>query len=296
MKKGWLLLWSYLSMFLSCEAKRQEDSVIVLPTDKSLLWKVSGNDMKSPSYIFGTMHLICKDDYLWTAAMNKSLESVKEVCFEMDMDDPNIFQEIAMGMIDTNGVQLKNYFSEEDYTLLTRYLADSLHLDINFISSLKPAALISILATDSYQCADMVSYESNILDEAQKLKMNVTGLETAGEQLALLESISTDTIVHEVVAMLRGEKAKNEHEYDDLIKHYKAQDIQQLYTLMKDADPNEMDLNAFLDKRNSRWIERIEEHMEQQPVFFAVGAGHLWGNNGILNLLKNKGYKIEAVK
>jgi uncharacterized protein YbaP (TraB family) len=55
-------------------------------------------------------------------------------------------------------------------------------------------------------------------------------------------------------------------------------------------------MDAFLDERNKKWIERMEERMEQKPVFFAVGAGHLLGENGLIQLLRNSGYTVVPMK
>src|SRR5689334_20196089 len=91
----------------------------------SLLWKVSNKEMKKASYLFGTIHLICEEDYLWTNAMKKSLSASEAICFEMDMDDPTLMTQVAMGMLDQSGKQLKDYFTEEQYTRLAKFVEDS---------------------------------------------------------------------------------------------------------------------------------------------------------------------------
>lgn len=294
MRKWWMFFWGCLSLVYHGNAS-EKDSLLNIAKNRSLLWRITGNDMKKPSYLFGTMHAICKDDYVWTPAMKRSLKAAKEVCFEMDMDDPSLMTEAAKGMIDYSGKTLQDYFSEEDYKSLERYFADSLGVNIAMFPRLKPAALVSVLAQSGLACTNMVSYEANIMEEAKKLKMEITGLERPEEQIALLESLPTDTIINEVLRMIQG-KQGNGNEYEHLVKAYKAQDIATLYALMTEADQTKLSLNTFLDERNTKWIERMEERMDQQPVFFAIGAGHLWGDNGVINLLWQKGYKVEAVK
>lgn len=295
MRKWWILFWGCVSLIYNNCSASERDSLQNAIKNRSLLWRITGNDMKRPSYIFGTMHMICKDDYVWTPAMKKSLKASKEVCFEMDMDDPSLMTEVATGMIDYSGKTLQDYFSEEDYKILERYFADSLEVNIAMFTQLKPTALVTFLAQEGLACNNMVSYEIRIMEEAKKLKLEVTGLEHPQEQIALLESLPTDTIIHEVLRMIKG-KQNNADEYERLVKAYKMQDIATLYSLMTETDQNKISLNAFLDERNIKWIERMEERMDQQPVFFAIGAGHLWGTNGVINLLREKGYKIQAVK
>src|ERR1700744_1666000 len=76
----------------------------------SLLWRISGKGLDKPSYLFGTMHLICADDFIWTSKMRESLEKSKKVCFEMDLDDPKTMMDVAAGMMDKDGKKLSSYF------------------------------------------------------------------------------------------------------------------------------------------------------------------------------------------
>jgi uncharacterized protein YbaP (TraB family) len=85
-------------------------------------------------------------------------------------------------------------------------------------------------------------------------------------------------------------------EYTAMVSAYKSQDLPALYKQMEDSKDLQNELGVFLDDRNKRWIPRMENKMKGNSVFFAVGAGHLWGNNGVINLLRKAGYKVEAVK
>jgi uncharacterized protein YbaP (TraB family) len=160
---------------------------------------------------------------------------------------------------------------------------------------MKPAALQSLFATRAVACSNPVSYEANIMDEAKKLKKNITGLEEASEQLALFDSMPQDSIVSDLVKMAR-DYSKERTEFNRMLAAYKKQDLQALHQIIEESRTSSDDLNAFLDERNKKWIERMEGKMEQQPVFFAVGAGHLPGENGIIQLLRNEGYSVEPVR
>jgi uncharacterized protein len=265
------------------------------PDNRSLLWKISGNDMKKASFVFGTIHLICKEDYLWTAAMKKSLKQCKEVCLEMDIDDPGVMMDIATGMADNSGKTLKEYFSESDYAIIERFVKDSLGMNIGMFARMKPAALQALFATRVVTCDMPVSYETTIMEEARKQKISVTGLEEPQEQLALFDSTPEDSVVKELLLMAKDYSAER-MEYREMVDAYKKQDLPMLYEIIQKAKVSGEDMNAFVDERNRKWIGRMEERMEQRPVFFAVGAGHLWGENGVINLLRQAGYKVEPVK
>lgn len=275
--------------------KAATKDTVILETTNSLLWKIMGNQMKQPSYLFGTMHLICKEDYIWTPAMERAFQASNELCLEMDMDDPMVMLQIAQGMVDASGKSLSEYFSAEDYSLVQQYFYDKLQLSNAILASLKPTALMMLMVTDGITCSEKQSYETELMQEAQKLKKNIVGLETPQEQLKLLENTPSDSVASALLKMIKLPKSSDDNDYPVLVAAYKKQNLSKLNMLIKKTDQNNISLNAFLDERNMKWIERMEERMDQQPTFFAVGAGHLYGVNGVLQLLKEKGYKVAPV-
>lgn len=263
-------------------------------SNRSLLWKIEGKGLSKPSYLFGTIHIICSDDYFWTDQMQKCFQAADKVCLEMDMDDPALLTEIATGMVDKNGKQLKDYFTPAEYKKLSDYMRDSVGTDIRFVQQMKPAILLSLFASKSLDCATQVSYESNIMEDAKKENKEIIGLEAAKEQLDLFNNIPTDSIVKEVLQSI-DQPADSRKEYAELVAAYKAQDLPKLYELIQNSNDVGEDTGEFLDARNKKWIGRISEKMKTNSVFFAVGAGHLWGQNGVIQLLKNTGYSVTPV-
>lgn len=261
----------------------------------SLLWKISSKEMRTPSYLFGTIHIICAEDYIWTNAMKKSLEATEEVCLEMDMDNPSLTMDVIQGLRDNSGKTLEDHFGKENYAKLKRYLLDSMGVNIDAFAQMKPMVLPLLFSTSEFDCDSTVSYESNLVSAASLQNKEVTGLETVKEQIDLLDRIPTDSIVSELMNVVNGTDNCTE-EYSEMINAYKKQDIVKLHELILKSKEMGDDLNMFLDERNEKWIERMTERMDQHAVFFAVGAGHLWGENGLINLLRNAGYTVEPIK
>lgn len=262
---------------------------------KSLLWAISGKGMKEKSYLFGTIHLICPQDYIWTDAMKQSLLKSKEVCFEMDMDDPNIMMQIAAGMIDQSGKKLKDYFSPADYEKLEKYVKDSLGMNIELFQQMKPVALQTLFSTQSSDCSNPISYENNIMEAAKTDKKEITGLETVSEQLDLFDNMPVDSVIKDIVDLLNG-KNTDKGDFKKLTTAYKNQDLPELGKLIKESGASDKDIDGFLDVRNEKWIPRMIEKMDKTSVFFAVGAGHLYGDNGLISLLKKEGYTVTPIK
>lgn len=251
--------------------------------------------MTQPSYLFGTIHVICPADYLWTTKMIAALNESKKVCFEMDLDDPNVMMQVATAMMDKNGKNLKDYFTAEQYDKLARYVKDSLGSDITMFQQFKPVALETLMEGKTAGCDNPVSYEEKIMATAKQGNKEVLGLETPQEQIAVLETIPVDSVIKDVMDVVNN-KQQDAGDYDKMISAYKNQDLPALYAILKDSkEMGGNDMKNFLDERNKKWIDRMADKMEQSSVFFAVGAGHLWGTNGVINLLRKAGYKVEPI-
>lgn len=264
--------------------------------DKSLLWQISKKDLRKPSYLFGTIHIICKQDYLWTPVMKKSFKDAEEVCFEMNLDDPNMMMQIAMGVMSTDGKRLKEYFNEADYQKLTKYVSDSLKMDISMFEQMKPIALETLFSTNTNSlCDSPQSYENNIMAEAQQQKKEIVGLETVSEQLDLFDNLPIDSVIKDIMSAVNG-KSDDQSEYQKLVAAYKKQDLPALYKYIKESGELDKDLGGFLDVRNEKWIPKMTTMMDSHSMFFAVGAGHLYGDNGLISLLRKAGYTVTPLK
>jgi len=265
--------------------------------DNSLLWRISGKGLAKPSYLFGTIHLVCRNDYFWTDAMKQSFDKSDKLCLEMDMDDMNVMMAASAGLMDRSGKKLSSYFTPEQYKLLGTYAKDSLGLDISMLEMMKPVALQTLMATRSVaSCDDAVSYEDSIMKSAQASNKEIMGLESPEDQLKALESIPTDSVIKGVMDVVEHKETGEDHEYEEMMAAYKAQDITKLHTIIMQSDEFGNATTTLVDDRNKKWIKIMPGMMNKSSIFFAVGAGHLWGQNGVISLLKKDGYKVEPVK
>jgi len=260
-----------------------------------LLWKISGKDLKSPSYILGTIHLICPEDYIWTDAMQQALSASEKVAFELDMDDPGLQMKVALGMSEQNGKSLKDYFSESEYEQFSEFTQENLGASLSMFDHMKPVALMSMISMKAVDCANPVSYEEKIMELATEADKEIVGLESAEDQLRIFNEMNSDSTAKQLISSLNDwEKMKTQ--YKELLSFYKKQDMEGLYKMVLDSPDFKDNLDVLLFDRNERWIPKIEDLAKAQSMFFAVGAGHLWGDKGVLHLLRNAGYKVEGVR
>ncbi len=264
--------------------------------ENSLLWKVSGKGLAKPSYLFGTIHMICPADYLWTDAMKSSLDKADKLCLEMDMDDMSVIMAATTGMMETSGKKLSSYFTAEQYKLVKRYAKDSLGLDLGLMEMMKPVALQVLMATRGAVCDDAISYEENLMKKVKDDNKEVIGLESAEDQLKALESIPVDSVVKDIVDAAEGKGMADDGEFAKMVAAYKQQDLHKLYDMIMDAGEFGMSTDVLIDDRNKKWAAAMPGMMSKNSVFFAVGAGHLWGDKGVIKLLQAQGYKVEPLK
>ncbi|KAK6022721.1 GumN protein [Ostertagia ostertagi] len=190
---------------------------------------------------------------------------------------------------------LKDYFSADQYARLNAFANDSLGINLAMLQQMKPVMLQTLFTTKAISCMIPVSYEANIMEEAKRQQLNVSGLEAAEEQLNVLNSMQDDTVAQSLVQMADS-FSESRAAFQKMLAAYKAQDLPALYDQIKESKELGDDLGVFLDDRNEKWIPRMQDKMKNKPVFFAVGAGHLWGDQGVINLLREAGYVVEAVK
>ncbi|RYZ48278.1 MAG: TraB/GumN family protein [Sphingobacteriales bacterium] len=262
--------------------------------NKSLLWKISGKGLKKPSYLFGTIHMICTADYVWTPAMDKALQSSERVAFEMDMDDPQLQTQMATGLMLKDGKKLKDLYSEADYQKLSAFAAKN-GLPLEMMQQYSPFALVSFLYMKALTCPMPASYEGNITGLAQAQKKEILGLETVEEQVAVIEKMNMDSLAG-MVLNITNDMDSFKNTFNQILAVYKKQDLPELYKLFLESPDYKDDLNALLFDRNRKWVPAIEKLVGQQSTFVAVGAGHLWGGEGVISLLRQAGYTVEPVK
>ena len=154
---------------------------------KSLLWEISGNDLKTPSYLFGTIHLIAKKDFFMSDLVKNRFAQTSQLALEIDMNDPTIMVKMMSGMMMEDGKTLKDVLGEEDYALLGKYFKDSLGMGLMLFDRMKPILLSTMMMEKGME--EVVSYENVFLEMAKENQMEIKGLETAEFQMSMLDSI-----------------------------------------------------------------------------------------------------------
>lgn len=312
-----ILFATLLVIFLSaCKTKAQQNGTAVkaatvaqIEDKNSLLWEISGKNLKKPSYLYGTIHLIPKNDFFLSDATKKVFDASQKVTFEINMKEMN--NPMAMISIFTkalmpNGKTLKDLLNAEDYGLVQRKF-DSIGMPLKMLERIKPMFLSVMLGTDGEkitaegggisESSKSTSYEMEFLQMGEKQKKEFGGLETVEFQMGIFDSIPYKVQAEMLVKTIKNGNSGSD-DLGKMVEMYKKQDIEAMSKMLQSDDQNELAgyENMLINSRNSNWIPLMAKAMSEKITFFAVGAGHLGGENGVVNLLKKEGYTVKPLK
>ena len=284
MKKILFLVFGLFSIFNQAQ-----------PLEKALLWKISGNGLEKPSYLFGTIHATC--DATLDAATLKALEETKQLYLEIDMDDPMLQMQMMQGMAMKDGVTISSLVSEEEFIVIDEFLQKNIGMSAKMINTFKPFMLSSMLLPKLLDC-EFQSVEMELMKVTKAQSEEVYGLETIGDQLQVFDKIPYKDQVEELLKTAKSDLSKEKEEMNKVMEVYKTKDIEKMLVVMDESDNKVSADNkdVLLVNRNRNWIPVIEKVIKSTPTFFGVGAAHLAGDDGVIKLLRKQGYKVEAVK
>ena len=276
------------TLFISLFSNAQE-------LEKSLLWKISGNGLKKPSYLFGTIHLTC-DTSLDANTLN-ALETTEQLYLELDMDDKSIQMKLMKLMMMKDGAKLSTLLSPEDFKILDEFMKKNLNMSAKLFDSFKPFMISSMLFPKMLDCKSQ-SVESELMKITKEQNEEIFGLEKAEDQMKVFDEISYQDQADELLKTVKDNLEKDKKEFQEMITIYQNKDIEGMLKMMSDSDNKITSENQdiLLNDRNKKWIPIMVKIMKDKPTFFGVGAAHLAGENGVIKLLRKKGYKVEAVK
>ena len=276
------------TLFISLFSNAQE-------LEKSLLWKISGNGLKKPSYLFGTIHLTC-DSSLDANTLN-ALEATEQLYLELDMDDKSIQMQMMKLMMMKDGAKLSTLLSPEDFKILDEFMKKNLNMSVKLFDSFKPFMISSMLFPKMLDCKSQ-SVESELMKITKEQNEEIFGLEIAEDQMKVFDEISYQDQAEELLKTVKDNLEKDKKEFIEMMTIYQNKDIEGMLKMMSDSDNKITSENQdiLLNNRNKNWIPIMVKIMKDKPTFFGVGAGHLAGEEGVIKLLRKKGYKVEAIQ
>lgn len=263
-------------------------------TSNTLLWKIEGKKVKKDCYIFGTIHLIYKEQFYFPDELKNLVVKSDQVVLEIG----NINQMEALQYMMLEKGTIFDYFTPEQGDSILVWAKEYLGAEPEqfkmALGKMKPFAVVQ-LASQKDLVGKIESYDLKIQSIAVEKDIPVSGLETIAQQMAIFDNM--DTLQQREMVM---EFVRNPHKQDSTMQEmfdiYLKQNVDEMYQyISREGGSIMQSSDELLDKRNQNWIPQIEELVKKKSTFIAVGAGHLGGEGGVLRLLEKQGYKLTPV-
>jgi uncharacterized protein YbaP (TraB family) len=266
------------------------DIFLIKVHSQSLLWKISRGDIEAASYLYGTIHIKDKRVFEFSDSVLLAFEKCDAFAIEVDLSPENLAL-LSQKMILPDDLTLKDLFTEEEYQLVKAVVEDIIGVDILLFNKLKPIAILSLVMNFQFANDVDVSVDEYFYRKATAEDKEIIGIETIEEQLEILETIPNDYIIDYFKNI---DHAKEDMEI--IIKLYQSAELEKMLEMMQKDKSMVMIQKNLLTDRNRKMSERIQAMIGERPAFIAIGAGHLPGKEGIINMLAEAGYKIEPVR
>ena len=287
-----------ISFLLTFNSIAQEIKQTPYPMEKgSLLWEITGNDLSQSSYLFGTMHLIEKEYFLFPKKLKKTLLKSDVLVMELaGLTD----QTKAMQYIMLKGDKtFFDFFNQSETDSIYVWAQEKMGMDSTMFkmafNKFKPFVVTQAAMQMSF-AGKTESYEQTFEKIAKEEEIELKGLETIEFQISLFDDLTDEQQAEMIMESIRTPDEATQF-MKRMMQLYANQYVDALYQLMEEEGGVISEEQAsFLDERNANWIPLIEDIIKTQRAFIAVGAGHLGGPKGVIRLLEARGYELKPVK
>lgn len=275
--------------------------VFSLNANAQLFWKVSGNGLSKPSYLFGTHHLIEKEripDFDKIAAV---VLQADVVVGEMDMSNMLGMQIKMVKACIMKDTTMHDLLTQDEYALVDSRMKDVVGKGLDKLGMMKPVMLSTMYELMLYMKQNNLKKEPEAVDivlqnKGKKAKKKIVGLETIDQQVNILFNSSSLKQQAEGLVEAVKDKEKSLDIIGKLNEAYLAGDLKALSQLVNEEQQmTEADKKVMITDRNNNWIGQLKALMPKQSCFVAVGCMHLAEEAGLVQQLKNAGYVVEPV-
>ena len=278
-------------------------SLMCLTSNAQLVWKISGNGIKKPSYILGTHHG-CPFTYCDSIpGLMKAFDKVDNIIGEINMIEfaemsPERMQKMQAMMMMPADTSLLSLFSTEEAAKVNEWLGKKMGASLEMLSVMKPMTIMVTVQNKEMmevipEIATMTTIDKYMQTLGQRKGKTIGELETADYQMELLYGNSLEEQADALLEMIDHGDSKGL--LQQLTNAYKSQNLDTLWKVFQEQMTG-YEYDAIVKVRNLNWEKQMKELLPKQTTLFVVGAGHLPGEYGMINLLREAGYKVKPVK
>jgi uncharacterized protein len=295
---------------LYAEVRKSADAMV---NNRGLLWKIEDAEHpdRAPSYLFGTIHLTDDRVAKMPAAAEKAFNETSRVAIEVeDLSPPRVAEAlqtlVSRGAVHTKAGGLSGMLTPKELTSASKVLGKS-GLDQATFSQVRPWVALVMLGTPDCERSRLVggrrALDNVIAERAENRGMGTFGLETLELQLMAMSAIPDK----DQLALLKSQLADPTRVNDTIettLQLYLAGDVGAIWPLQialaKKAGVDPTVFESFeqnlVTERNERMFGRLSMHLDRGGLFVAVGALHLPGKMGLVQMVRDAGYKITLMR
>lgn len=299
MKKG-MFLFLLITFIGTVAQSSSAQATRVANSENSIFYEVSGNGLKESSYLFGTFHLLTSSFVDSMPFVMEKFKRCRTIAGELKIDSTIGPRMMAASMM--KDVTLDKLLSEAEYESTAAWLKQLTGYDLAMFNQANPMTISAILTAYVQKAVfpelltrnemGMDAYFQTLGTQEGK---KVMGLETLDDQIHALYSQFTLERQAELLMDMVDQKKKVSDYLLQMLTNYKAMNLGDLMKLMYDESFSKSEIEVLVDHRNISWMGQLPTLMKESPVFVAVGALHLGGQKGLVQLLRNAGYTVKPI-
>lgn len=268
----------------------------------TLLWKISGNNIKTPSYLYGTMHTTHPKAFQLGDSVLHALVYCQNIAIEVLLnanDMPNYLDVMFM-----KEVTLQDLTKRKDYIVIKKYLNKNLSLftSIFNIDKVKPIYLYALLGNINNESSSQLVLDDFIRKIGECQNKTILGIESIEEQISILDKLPLTEQANLLLNLIKNEEKEiqsNKNTENEVLLNIYAQQNLDTLLLIYNQEKKEKELKNFntaiLENRNIVMANRISKMCAKTSHFIAIGALHLPGKKGVINLLKEQGFTVSPI-
>jgi uncharacterized protein len=265
--------------------------------EKTFLWRVSKDDHSL--YLLGSIHYLRRENFPLHKSIIDAFETSERLVFEIDLNrvSPDAAQRVTLEKaVYRDGQTLEQNVSQETYQLAEQR-ASKLGIDMRVMAPMKPWFVALTLVAIKFQQIGLdpnFGVDHYLAARAKSSGKSTSGLETLEFQIGLLDQMSKrdqESLLRETVVELDLLDAN----INQIVQAWLKGDVQSLESLLLAGMKQYPEVHEkIIVERNRRWVPQIEKILAQgSGAMVVVGAAHLVGKDGVIEMLKARGYTLE---
>jgi uncharacterized protein YbaP (TraB family) len=262
--------------------------------EAQLLYKVEdvNRPNSKPSYLFGTIHQLCEGQWDLSETIKDNIVACNQMVVELDVNHDQNMKKLALKLTKPADSSLDVLLAKDEFELCKIYFRDSLQLPLQFLLRIRPVLLFALVEERRLGCK-VIAVDNKLIEFAKAKKIEIIELETVEEQVSVLTngSLKDEAYALFEAITMRDTTSKLATKLQDV---WLSQDEEAIKNrVFRDfSSSNKLSYHLFLTNRNNKWMRRIMKIINREAVFIAVGAAHLVGEEGLVNLLRKNGFKV----